>query len=139
MAKTKSATKAKTATPTKAKKAPAKKAVAAKATAVKAKAPKKVEAKTPTKAAAKSKAKAKGTSAFSRPLELSTELAAVLGTKPMARTEVVSGLWKYIKKENLQDPKNKRNINNDAKLKAVFGKPVVGMFEMGKLLGRHLK
>ncbi|MGZ3711990.1 MAG: SWIB/MDM2 domain-containing protein, partial [Bdellovibrionota bacterium] len=66
-------------------------------------------------------------------------LAAVLGTKPLPRTEVVKRLWVYIKKNGLQDAKNRRNINADAKLKAVFGKAVVNMFEMTKLVSKHLK
>lgn len=74
-----------------------------------------------------------------KPLNLSDELAAVVGKGPMARSEVVKKLWEYIKKNDLQDPKNKRNINADAKLKAVFGgKSVVNMFEMTKLVSTHL-
>lgn len=82
---------------------------------------------------------AKSNSAFMKPLNLSDELAAVVGKGPMARSEVVKKLWEYIKKNDLQDPKNKRNINADAKLKAVFGgKSVVNMFEMTKLVSTHL-
>lgn len=74
-----------------------------------------------------------------KPLNLSSELEAVVGKGPMPRSEVVKKLWEYIKKNNLQDPKNKRNINADAKLKAVFGgKNVVNMFEMTKLVSAHL-
>jgi chromatin remodeling complex protein RSC6 len=70
---------------------------------------------------------------------VSDELAAVVGKGPMARSEVVKALWAYIKKNDLQDPKNKRNINADAKLQAVFGgKKVVNMFEMTKLVSKHL-
>jgi chromatin remodeling complex protein RSC6 len=66
-------------------------------------------------------------------------LAAVVGAGPMPRSEVVKKLWEYIKKNNLQDPKNKRNINADEKLKKVFGgKSVVNMFEMTKLVSKHL-
>ncbi|HPA25913.1 MAG TPA: SWIB/MDM2 domain-containing protein [bacterium] len=78
-------------------------------------------------------------SAFMKPLNLSAELAAVVGKGPMPRSEVVKKLWDYIKKNNLQDPQNKRNINADDKLKAVFGgKSVVNMFEMTKLVSAHL-
>jgi chromatin remodeling complex protein RSC6 len=78
-------------------------------------------------------------SAFMKPLNLSDDLAAVVGKGPMPRSEVVKALWAYIKKHNLQDPKNKRNINADAALKKVFGgKDVVNMFEMTKLVSKHL-
>ncbi len=74
-----------------------------------------------------------------KPLNVSEELAAVVGKGPMPRSEVVKALWVYIKKNDLQDPKNKRNINADANLKAVFGgKSVVNMFEMTKLVSKHL-
>ena len=77
--------------------------------------------------------------AFMKPLTLSPELEAVLGKGPMPRSEVVKGLWVYIKKNGLQDQKNKRNINADEKLKAVFGgKAMVNMFEMTKLVSKHL-
>ncbi len=69
----------------------------------------------------------------------SAALAAVVGSKPLPRTEVVKQLWVYIKKNKLQDAVNKRNINADAKLKEVFGKPQVTMFEMAGLIGKHLK
>jgi upstream activation factor subunit UAF30 len=82
---------------------------------------------------------AKSNSAFMKPLNVSAELAAVVGKGPMPRSEVVKKLWVYIKKNDLQDPKNKRNINADAPLKAVFGgKAVVNMFEMTKLVSKHL-
>lgn len=81
----------------------------------------------------------KKVSAFMKPMKVSDELAEVVGKGPMPRSEVVKALWVYIKKNNLQDPKNKRNINADAKLKAVFGgKAVVNMFEMTKLVSKHL-
>ena len=74
-----------------------------------------------------------------KPLAVSSELAAVVGKGPMPRSEVVKKLWVYIKKNNLQDQKNKRNINADANLKKVFeGKSVVNMFEMTKLVSKHL-
>ena len=81
---------------------------------------------------------AKKETAFNRALKPSAELAAVIGSNPMPRTEVVKRVWDYIKSNNLQNPKNKRNILADAKLKAVFGKDEVTMFEMTGLLGKHL-
>ncbi len=121
------------------KKAAAKKAPAKKATAKKA-APKK--AATTKKAAAPKKAKTarKPNAAFMKALTPSAALAAVVGNSPLPRTEVVKKLWAYIKKNNLQDSKNRRNINADAKLKEVFGgKTQVSMFDMTKLVSKHLK
>lgn len=121
------------------KKAAAKKAPAKKATAKKA-APKK--AATTKKAAAPKKAKTarKPNAAFMKALTPSAALAAVVGNSPLPRTEVVKKLWAYIKKNNLQDSKNRRNINADAKLKEVFGgKTTVSMFDMTKLVSKHLK
>ncbi|MDQ3245257.1 MAG: SWIB/MDM2 domain-containing protein [bacterium] len=81
----------------------------------------------------------KGVSAFMKPMTISADLAAVVGKGPMPRSEVVKALWIYIKKHNLQDPKNKRNINADENLVKVFdGKKVVNMFEMTKLVSKHL-
>jgi chromatin remodeling complex protein RSC6 len=76
--------------------------------------------------------------AMSKPLTLSAELKAVVGEGPMPRTEIVKQLWVYIKKHNLQNPQNKRNIMADDKLKAVFGKDEVSMFEMAKLINKHV-
>lgn len=82
---------------------------------------------------------AKATSAFMKPMTISPELQAVVGSGPMPRSEVVKKLWVYIKKNNLQDEKNKRNINGDENLKKVFGgKATVNMFEMTKLVSKHL-
>ncbi len=82
---------------------------------------------------------AKSNSAFMKPMTLSDELEAVVGKGPMPRSEVVKALWVYIKKHDLQDAKNKRNINGDDKLKKVFGgKGTVSMFEMTKLVSKHL-
>jgi upstream activation factor subunit UAF30 len=115
-----------------AKKAPAKKPVAKKPAA------KKPAAKKP--AAKKPAAKRKPNAAFMKPVMPSSTLAAVVGSSPMPRTEVTSKLWAYIKKNNLQDKVNRRNINADDKLKAVFGgKGTVSMFEMTKLVSKHLK
>ena len=77
--------------------------------------------------------------ALSKPLTLSPELQAVVGAGPMPRTEVVKQLWVYIKAHNLQNPSNKRNILADDKLKAIFGKGEVTMFEMAKLISPHVK
>ncbi len=84
-------------------------------------------------------AKKAGGSAFMKPMTISADLAAVVGKGPMARSEVVKALWAYIKKNDLQDPKAKRNIKADEALKKVFGgKAVVDMFEMTKLVSKHL-
>jgi chromatin remodeling complex protein RSC6 len=81
----------------------------------------------------------KANAAFMKELTPSAKLAEVVGSKALPRTEVVKKLWAYIKKNGLQDKKNKRNINADDKLKAVFGgKSVVNMFEMTKLVSKHL-
>lgn len=81
----------------------------------------------------------KTNSAFMKPMQISSDLAEVIGKGPMPRSEVVKKLWVYIKKNELQDAKNKRNINADAALKKVFGgKATVSMFEMTKLVSKHL-
>jgi chromatin remodeling complex protein RSC6 len=81
----------------------------------------------------------KPNSAFMKPMTISSELAEVVGAGPMPRSEVTKNIWAYIKKHDLQDPKNKRNIVADDKLKKVFGgKGTVSMFEMTKLLSAHL-
>ena len=123
-----------------AKKAPAKKAAkkgAAKKAPAKKAAPKKAPAK---KAAKKSAAKRKPNAAFMKAMTPSSVLAAVVGSMPMPRTEVTKKIWDYIKKNKLQDAVNRRLINADEKLKAVFGgKNKVSMFEMTKLVSNHLK
>ena len=86
----------------------------------------------------KSATKRKPNPAFMRPLTPSAVLAAVVGAKALPRTEVVKKLWVYIKAKKLQDAVNKRMINVDATLKAIFGKAQVSMFEMAKLLTKHL-
>jgi chromatin remodeling complex protein RSC6 len=73
-----------------------------------------------------------------KPVTPSAALAEVVGSKPMPRTEVTKKLWAYIKKNGLQDKKNKRMINSDDALKAIFKKPSVNMFEMTKLVSKHL-
>ncbi len=81
----------------------------------------------------------KTNSAFMKPMNVSADLAAVIGNGPMPRSEVSKKIWAYIKKNNLQDPANKRDILADADLKKVFGgKGRVNMFEMTKLLSAHL-
>jgi len=109
------------------------------ATEKKTTAAKKAPAEKPA-AAGKAAAPAKKlNAALMKPLTPSKELGAVVGTAPLPRTEVVSKTWDYIKKNNLQNPENKREILADAKLKAVFGKDKVTMFEMNKHLAAHLK
>lgn len=99
---------------------------------------KKVVAKKPAKK--KAAAKRKPNAAFMKPMTVSAALGAVIGTGAMPRTEVTKKIWLYIKKHKLQDSKNKRNINADEKLKEVFGgKKQVSMFEMTKLVSKHLK
>jgi chromatin remodeling complex protein RSC6 len=86
------------------------------------------------------KTKRKPSAAFMKPMTPSATLAEVVGAKAIPRTEVTKKLWAYIKKNGLQDKKNKRMINGDAKLKAVFGgKATVSMFDMTKLVSKHLK
>lgn len=78
-------------------------------------------------------------SKFMQPMKLSEELAAVVGSGPLPRTEVTKKLWAYIKANKCQDAKNKRNINPDEKLAKVFGgKKTINMFEMTKLVSKHL-
>jgi upstream activation factor subunit UAF30 len=116
------------------KKAPAKKKAAAKK---KPAAVKKAPAK---KKAAKKKTKRKPNPSFMRPLQPDATLGAVVGNKPLPRTQVTKKIWAYIKKNNLQDTQNKRMINGDDKLKAIFdGKKQVSMFEMTKLVNKHMK
>lgn len=104
----------------------------------KAKATKKTTKKATKKTAKKSARKP--SAAFMRPVSPSPALAAVIGSKAVPRTEVTKRLWAYIKKNKLQDAKNKRMINADATLKPVFGgKSSVNMFEMTRLVGKHLK
>ena len=90
--------------------------------------------------ATKKKSGRKPSAAFMKPMNLSPALGEVIGTKPIPRTEVTKKLWAYIKKNGLQDKKNRRMINADAPLKTVFGgKSSVNMFDMTKLVGKHLK
>lgn len=101
---------------------------------------KKSAAKKPAAKAKKPAAKRKPNAAFMKPMTPDSTLAAVVGSNPMPRTEVTSKLWGYIKKNNLQDKTNRRMINADDKLRDVFGgKRQVSMFEMTKLVAKHLK
>jgi chromatin remodeling complex protein RSC6 len=137
------------ATAKKAAKKPAAKKPAAKKPAAKKPAAKKPAAKkaAPKKAAPKKKpaakkpaAKRKPNAAFMKPLTPSAMLALVVGSAPLPRTEVTKKIWDYIKKNKLQDAVNRRLINADEKLRAVFGgKGKVSMFEMTKLVSNHLK
>ena len=128
-----------------AKEAPAKKVAAKKPAAKKVAAKKVVAKKAPAKKAVAKKAAKKTTArkpnaAFMKPMTPSAALAAVIGANPLPRTDVTKKVWDYIKKHKLQDAVNRRNINADDKLKAVFnGKKTVSMFEMTKLISGHLK
>ncbi|WP_425472706.1 SWIB/MDM2 domain-containing protein [Tepidimonas sediminis] len=116
------------------------------ATAKKAASPKSTSAAKTAKPAAAKPAAAKATAApkrtpnaaFMKPMTPSAELAAIVGAKPLPRTEVTKKVWEYIKKNKLQDATNKRMINADAKLKAVLKKAQVSMFEMTKIISSHL-
>lgn len=128
----------------KAAKSTAKKATrkAAKKTAKKAKAKTKKTAKraatTGKKTAKKAKTKRKPNAAFMKAMTPSSALAAIVGSKAIPRTEVTKKLWAYIKKQGLQDKVQRRNIHADDKLKPIFGKKMVNMFEMTKLVNKHL-
>lgn len=117
----------------------AKKAAKPAKKAAKKAAPKKAAKKAAPKKAAKPKVKRKPNAAFMKAMNIGDALQPVVGSKPMPRTEVVKKLWEYIKKNKLQDPKERRNINADANLLKVFGgKKTVSMFEMTKLVSKHL-
>ncbi len=120
-----------------AKKAPAKKAPAKKAVATKAAKPVVKKAAAPKKAAAKKTRQPNA--AFMKALTPSAALAAVIGDKALPRTEVTKRLWDYIKKNGLQDAAKRTMINADDKLKAIFNRAQVSMFEMTKLISQHLK
>jgi upstream activation factor subunit UAF30 len=115
----------------------AKKAAPKKAAPKKA-APKKAAKKAAPKKAAKKSAR-KPNAAFMAPLTVSSTLAEVIGSKPMPRTEIVKKIWDYIKKNNLQDKKNRRMINADEKLRPIFGKPQISMFELAKAVNNQVK
>ena len=117
-----------------AKKASAKKSAPKKATAKKKSAPKKA-----TKKAAGKKSARKPNAAFMAPLTPSPALAEVIGNKGMPRTEIVKKIWEHIKKNNLQDKNNRRMINADGKLRPIFGKDQISMFELAKVVNKHVK
>ncbi len=120
-----------------AKKAPAKKKAAKKKAAPKKAAKKKAA---PKKKAAKKKSARKPNAAFMAPLTSSAALADVIGSKPMPRTEMIKKIWDYIKKNKLQDSKNRRMINADSKLKVLFaGKSQVSMFDLAKIVSNNVK
>ncbi len=100
---------------------------------------KKTTKKSAKKPAKKKASKRKPNAAFMKPLTPSAKLAAIVGSAGIARTQVVKKMWAYIKKHKLQNPKNMRNILADEKLKEIFGKGEVTMFEMTKLISKHLK
>src|SRR3954462_8747829 len=137
------ASKAKQPTPSQradpARKAPAKKASAPAAKSTSGKRASPAEGTSGKEASAgKSSSGKKVNPALMKPLQPSNELAAVVGSEPLPRPEVVNKVWDYIKTHNLQDPANKREIMADEKLQAVFGKNRVTMFEMNKHLAQHL-
>ena len=102
-------------------------------------APKKAAKKAAPKKAAKKKSARKPNAAFMAPLTVSSTLAEVIGSKPMPRTEIVKKIWDYIKKNGLQDKKNRRMINADEKLRPIFGKAQISMFELAKAVNNQVK
>jgi upstream activation factor subunit UAF30 len=108
--------------------------------AAKKSAPKKAAKKAAPKKKAAKKSARKPNAAFMAPLTPSATLGEVVGSKPLPRTEIVKKIWDYIKKNNLQDKKNRRMINADAKLKPIFGnKDQISMFELAKVVNKHVK
>jgi upstream activation factor subunit UAF30 len=107
--------------------------------AAKKAAPKKAAKKAAPKKAAKKKSARKPNAAFMAPLTPSPALGAVVGTKGLPRTQIIKKIWDYIKKNNLQDKKNRRMINADEKLKLIFGgKTQISMFELAKIVNKHV-
>lgn len=130
----------KKAAPKKAVKKAAPKKAAPKKAAPKKAAPKKAAKKAAPKKAAKKKSARKPNAAFLAPLTPSAELAAVIGSKPASRPDIVKKIWDYIKKQGLQDSKNKRMINADDKLKPLFGgKGQISMFDLAKVVSANVK
>ncbi|HEV7333414.1 MAG TPA: SWIB/MDM2 domain-containing protein [Flavisolibacter sp.] len=120
---------------TAAKKAPAKKT----ATKTSGKTASKTAGKAATKKTAAKKSTRKPNAAFMAPLQPDDTLAAVVGSKPLPRTEIVKKVWDHIKKNNLQDKNNKRMINADAKTRPLFGKDQISMFDLAKIVNNHVK
>ena len=116
---------------TAAKKAPAKKAAAKTTT--------KAAGKAASKKAAPKKSTRKPNAAFMAPLQPDDTLGAVVGSKPLPRTEIVKKVWDYIKKNNLQDKTNRRMINADAKTRPLYGKDQISMFDLAKIVNDHIK
>jgi chromatin remodeling complex protein RSC6 len=129
---------AKKAAPKKAAKKAAPKKAAPKKAAKKA-APKKAAKKAAPKKVAKKKSARKPNAAFMAPLTPSATLGSVIGEKALPRTEIIKKIWDYIKKNKLQDNKNKRMINADSKLKPLFGKDQISMFDLAKIVSKHVK
>jgi len=121
-----------------AKKAAKKPAKKAPKKAVKKAAPKKAKKAAPKKAAPKKKSARKPNAAFMKALTPSSTLAGVIGPNPVPRTEAVKRIWDHIKKNNLQDSANRRMINADEKLRPLFGKDQISMFDLAKILSKHL-
>jgi chromatin remodeling complex protein RSC6 len=121
-----------------AKKAAKKPAKKAPKKAVKKAAPKKAKKAAPKKAAPKKKTARKPNAAFMKALTPSSTLAGVIGPNPVPRTEAVKRIWDHIKKNNLQDSANRRMINADEKLRPLFGKDQISMFDLAKILSKHL-
>lgn len=122
------------------KKAAPKKAAPKKAASKKAAPKKAAPKKSASKKAAGKKSARKPNAAFMAPLSVSNELAEVVGSKPLPRTEIVKKIWEYIRKNNLQDSKNRRMINTDAKMKPAFGgKSQISMFEIGGYVQKNVK
>ncbi len=112
----------------------------AKKAAKKKVAPKKAAKKAAPKKAAKKKSARKPNAAFMAALTPSAALGAVVGSKPLPRTQIIKKIWEYIKKNKLQDSKNRRMINADEKLKVLFdGKKQISMFELAKVVNKHVK
>jgi upstream activation factor subunit UAF30 len=114
-------------------------AKAAKKKAAKKAAPKKAAPKKAAPKKAAKKSARKPNAAFMAALTPSSTLAEVIGNKPMPRTEIVKKIWDYIKKNNLQDKKNRRMINADGKLKPLFAKDQISMFDLAKIVSKHVK
>src|ERR1043166_6806179 len=117
----------------------AKKKASKKANRGGAKRPAKKSAKKAAKKAPKKKTARKPNAAFMAPLTVSPALGEIIGTKPMPRTEIVKRIWDYIKKNGLQDKKNRRMINADGKLRPIFGKEQISMFDLAKIVGKNVK
>ncbi len=124
---------------TAAKKAPAKKTATKSTTKAASKAAGKSAGKTASKKTAAKKSTRKPNAAFMAPLQPDDTLAAVVGNKPLPRTEIVKKVWDHIKKNNLQDNNNRRMINADERTRPLFGKDQISMFDLAKIVNNHIK